>query len=225
MSAAADSDLCDHLRSISKQQLLPKDHCDYLNFLKNERGFEPKVMYDIGSCVLHWTHVAEQVWPSARTICFDAFDKAAFLYGGRDFHLAVLSDVDGREVKFWQNDRAPGGNSYYRETYMNSRYFPTFRTCATQTLATAVKERGFPLPDLVKIDVQGCELDIIRGGKEIIRHARFLLVEMQHTNYNDGAPLVDVTLPEIEALGFRCIAEKFSNNYYDADYAFERIDA
>ena len=38
----------------------------------------------------------------------------------------------------------------------------------TFTLDKVVKERGFPLPDFIKIDVQGCEMDTTgryRNGK------------------------------------------------------------
>jgi len=55
-----------------------------------------------------------------------------------------------------------------------------------------------------------------------VANARHLIVEMQHTEYNLGAPKVDTTLPFIESVGFRCVAPKFSDNGCDADYAFER---
>jgi hypothetical protein len=93
-----------------------------------------------------------------------------------------------------------------------------------RTLDSVVAERGFPLPDLIKIDVQGCEMDIIKGALETLRSAQYLIVELQDTNYNDGAPKADVTLPFIESLGWTCIARKFSDNGPDADYCFRRND-
>jgi hypothetical protein len=38
------------------------------------------------------------------------------------------------------------------------------------------------------MDVQGAELDIIRGGLPIVRNSRYLLLELQTHNYNLGAP-------------------------------------
>jgi len=91
------------------------------------------------------------------------------------------------------------------------------------TLDTIVKNRGFPLPDLVKIDVQGAEKDIISGGINTLSSAKHLICEMQHTNYNDGAPTVSETKPYIESLGWECIAPMLCNNGPDADYGFINI--
>lgn len=211
-----------HLQRLSAQRMLPTDHVNFLWKLRQEFGFEPKVVYDIGCCVLHWTNEAKRVWPNAEYALFDAFAPAAFLYQCyKHAHVGVLSDEDGKVVKFFQNNTSPGGNSYYREV---GDFFPADRfvelTCAT--LDTVAASRGFPAPDLVKIDVQGCELDILRGALRTLQSAQYLIVEMQDTNYNDGAPKVDVTMPFIESLGWTCIARKFSDNGPDADYCFKR---
>ena len=110
------------LYNLSNQQLIPTDHVNYLIKLKND-GFEPKVIYDIGSCVLHWTKIAKKLWPNAKIILFDAFQPAEFLYSGYDYHIGVLSNVDNNIVKFYQNDYHPGGNSYYREIGCRNGFF------------------------------------------------------------------------------------------------------
>jgi FkbM family methyltransferase len=221
-----DNNLKSHLEHISSNRSLPQNHINYLQSLK-QNGFEPDVIYDIGSCVLHWTNEAKLIWPNAKIILFDAFSPAEFLYKDHDYHIGVLSDIDNKEVKFYQNDYFPTGNSYYRETgiFNGKSYFEpdSFIIRKAQTLDSIIKERGFPAPDLVKIDVQGCEYDIISGGKNNILNVKHLIVELQDTNYNDGAPKADITLPFIESLGFKCIAPKFSDNGPDADYGFIRI--
>lgn len=213
----------DHLRKLSATASLPKDHVAYLTSLKRS-GYEPKVIYDIGACILQWTLEAKKLWPNAEYVLFDAFKPAEFLYSGYNYNIGVLSRTDGELVKFYQNDMLPGGNSYYREIGFHAPNFPEHRYIqyATQTLDTVVKEKGFPLPDLVKIDVQGSERDVIEGGLETLRHADHLIVEMQHCEYNKGAPMVQETLPYIESIGWKCVAEKFSGTYFDADYAFVR---
>jgi FkbM family methyltransferase len=218
-----------HLLELSRRRCIPAAHVAYLERLKAS-GFEPKVVYDIGACVLHWTNEARRLWPDATYVLFDAFDKAEFLYAAsphaRTYHVGVLSDVDEREVRFFQNDLLPGGNSYYREVGCEGgRFFPddTARQLRAKTLATVVRERGFPLPDLVKIDVQGSERDVIAGGAGVLEHARHLIVEMQDVEYNMGAPRAAATGPYIEGLGWRCVAPKFCDNGPDADYGYERL--
>lgn len=215
-----------HLTTLSECSgpQLPSKHIQYLRSLK-AGGFEPKVIYDIGSCVLHWTHEAQKIWPRANIILFDAFGPAQFLYKGYDYFIGVLGDTDGKIVKFYQNDQLPGGNSYYRETFMDGRFFPSdaYTEMTTHRLDTVVDRMGFPYPDLVKIDVQGSEMDVIRGGTRVLSHAKRMIVEMQHAQYNEGAPLVTDVLPYIESIGWKCDAKRFCEARYDADYGFARV--
>lgn len=215
-----------HLHNLSLNDCLPVNHFNYLKKLK-ESGFEPKVIYDIGSCVLHWTKKAKQLWPNAKYILFDAFREAEFLYSDYEYHMGVLTDKDNHELKFYKNIHSPGGNSYYRELgFDNGRFFPENKYCVEigMTLDTIVKTRGFPLPDLVKIDVQGAEKDIISGGVNTVSNATHLICEMQHVNYNDGAPKVSETKPYIESLGWECVAPRLQDNGPDADYGFKNIN-
>ena len=217
--------LREHLQDLSHKRLLPPTHINYLKQLK-ANGFEPQVIYDIGSCVLHWTREAQEIWPTAKIILFDAFEPAEFLYTGYDYHIGVLSDRDDNIVKFYQNDYNCGGNSYYRELgFDNGAHYPVdkFIPKRTITLDTIVAQRNFPKPDLIKIDVQGSEVDIIKGAQNCLSHATHLLVELQCVNYNEGAPTVHTSLPFIESLGWKCVAPLFSNNGPDGDYGFVNI--
>jgi hypothetical protein len=216
--------LQNYLRKLSNHDCIPMNHKLYLMKLK-ESGFEPKVIYDIGSCVLHWTKFAKILWPDAKFILFDAFAPAEFLYieENYDYNIGVLSNRDNSVVKFYQNDLLPGGNSYYREIGCdNGKYFPEdiYLELVTKKLDTVVKEMGFPLPDFVKIDVQGAEIDIIQGGLETLSHAQRMIVELQHIEYNQGAFVANESLPIIESLGWNCDAPLFQNNGPDGDYSF-----
>jgi FkbM family methyltransferase len=199
-----------------------KDHVKYLRKLKSE-GLEPKVIYDIGSCVLHWTNEAKNIWSDSKYVLFDAFEPAEFLYEGYDYHIGVLSDSN-KTVEWWQNDMMPGGNSYYREIGRTDFFTDGMSTVRpTKTLDEVVRERGFPKPDFIKIDVQGCELDILKGATETLKSVKDLVVELQHTEYNKGAPQVQESLPFIESLGFKCVYPMFAYNGPDADYHFRRV--
>lgn len=54
-------------------------------------------------------------------------------------------------------------------------------------------------PDFVKIDVQGSEPLVLRGGEKTIRaHKPTILIERNAININDGVPL-------LESWGYRCV--------------------
>ena len=212
-----------HLLKLHTGNQFPVTHINHLKKLKNN-GFEPKVIYDIGSCVLHWTNEVEKIWPDAKIVLFDAYDKVEFLYKDYDYYIGVLTDTDGKEIDFYQNDLMPGGNSYYREIgspnadkIFNSTHL---HKKIGYTLDTIVKGKGFPLPDLIKIDVQGAESDVITGAIETIRNCQYMIVELQSEHYNLNAPLANESIKLIDDYGFKCVDPLFCNNGPDGDYGF-----
>jgi len=202
----------------------------YLTALK-ESGFKPNVIYDIGSCVGHWSRIASRIFPEASIFCFEPNPDASILYIRVDkefdsclafkdmpqtrVYPVLLSDVDGQELKFHYSKEHINGNSYYKE---NSEHFDNHIIMTSRSLDSF----DLPPPDLVKIDVQGAEMDVIRGGIKKICETQHLVVEMQHTEYNLGAPQVGETKPFIESLGFK-FRENIHKSLYDGDYTFEKV--
>jgi FkbM family methyltransferase len=225
MAAGAEQkpfDIREHLTNLSKNGSIPNDHISYLKELK-ATGFEPNVIYDIGANALFWTREAKKLWPKATFVLFDAYQPCEFLYKDHMYHIGVLSDTNDNVVKFYVNDMLSGGNSYYREIGSYGNVFPKdkYILYRTETLDSVVEDNEFPLPDLVKIDVQGAEKDIITGGLKTLANAKHMLVEMQAIEYNEGAPLVDETVPFIESCGWK-LTRQFCDNGPDADYGFVR---
>ena len=216
------------LRELGSQRLIPRAHVDYLAQLKAS-GFEPKIIYDVGACVLHWTNEAQRVWTNAECIVFEAMDSSEFLYKERGlrYHMGVLSNESGKEVDFYQNDYHPGGNSYYKENEEVNPEAPTYfneshrRRLRTITLDAVANLKQFPLPDLLKMDVQGAELDVLKGAEKILQTVQHVILELQVVEYNKGAPLRDDVIAYMDQQGFDCRGI-FSNNGPDGDYHFVR---
>jgi FkbM family methyltransferase len=219
-------DIKARLRELGSQRLIPKDHVDYLTALKAQ-GFEPRVIYDIGACVLHWTNESKRIWPNAETVAFEAMDSSEFLYKeqGLKYHIGVLSNETGKTVDFYQNDWHPGGNSYYKENEVVNPNAPDYfneqhkRTLKTVTLNAVVNLKQFPLPDLIKMDVQGAEMDVLQGASEVLKTVKHVILELQTVEYNKGAPLKDTVIEYMDSIGFDCKG-LFSNNGPDGDYHF-----
>ena len=117
------------------------------------------------------------------------------------FHIEVLSDTV-KTVNFFLDtrpDRPTGpGNSYYKE---NSEYFYEFPSeeRLTNTLDNLFPHQSF---DLIKIDTQGSELDIIKGGANLLSRANAIIVEESMMQFNIGSPLKDEIKKHLEANGF-----------------------
>jgi len=220
-----------HLRELyDPQHAIPKDHIDYLSEMKS-KGINPGVVYDIGASVLQWTRKAKEIWPHAAYFAFEALHEAAVLYAEENIphFIGVLSDQDGRKVKFFVSPEHPGGNSYYKENPAINRaaekYFleSNARNMTTTTLDTAVHEKGWPVPDLIKMDIQGAEMDVLKGAQECLKTCKDLIVELQAAEYNKGAPSKQEVTTYLETIGFKLEKGPFSDNGPDGDYHFTNI--
>ena len=198
---------------------IPYEHSDYLKNM----NIQPKVVYDLGSCVLHWTREAKMIWPDADIILFEAMDEVKPLYekyGYKKYSLGVLSDVDGKKVRFYQKAYDPGGNSYYKE---NTSFFQEEHAIekTAMTLDTLVEVNQFPFPNLIKMDIQGAEMDVLRGAKKCLASCEDVILELQHVEYNIGAPNRDKVIQYMDELGFNLISN-FTLTNVDGDYHFKK---
>ena len=225
-----DTSVEDRLRDLGSQRLLPAQHVGFLGKLKREE-FEPKVIYDIGACVLHWTNEAKKIWPDAQYYAFEAMDETKFLYeeAGIKHWNGVLTKEDDKSILFNQNLEHPGGNSYYHENpelspMANELWKPENEVEKIgMTLDTIVRQMKFSQPDLIKMDVQGAELDILYGSKEVLKHCNHLILELQHEDYNIGAPKSNEVIEYMESLGFKSHGMFCGSTLgADGDYYFTR---
>lgn len=214
----AIEDTLTHLEKVSMADLLPTAHSEYLKTL----DIEPKVIYDIGACVLHWTRKAKETWPAAEFYLLDAAQSVQpFLAkSNSEWAISVLSDTDGKVLDFYEDVNNPGGNSYYLET--TGAFTDQHKTRRiTSTLDTLVKQNNWKTPDLMKVDVQGAEMDVLNGAKETIKQCNDIILECQHTDYNEGAPKIDQMIEYMNLIGFELVAE-ICRNENDGDYHFRR---
>ena len=218
------------LRELASMNLLSDSHKNYLIHMRDNLKIKPRIIYDIGAAVLHWTIPASHVWPETTYYAIEAMEQTAFLYQevGLSHAIALLSDRDNQERDFYQNVYHPGGNSYYRENVNHSPNAPTLFSDhhrvkkQTITLDTLVERNKWPLPDLIKIDVQGAELDILKGAVSTLKHCRDLIVELQMVEYNCGAPTANEVVKWLESQGFVLQAANFVNDPVTGDYHFTR---
>jgi FkbM family methyltransferase len=208
-----------HLEKVAEQDLLPAGHTEYIK----KMNITPAVIYDIGSCVQHWTRKAKEIWPDSKYYLFDAAQSVTpFLEkSGDEYIVSVLSDVDGKIVDFYEDAENPGGNSYYLET--TGAFTEKHKTKrATVKLDTIISNNNWSLPDLIKIDAQGAELDILKGATHALLSCKDIIVECQHVDYNQGAPKVEQVISYLNEIGFKLVDTICKNNI-DGDYHFTRV--
>lgn len=73
------------------------------------------------------------------------------------------------------------------------RFFPGSITQESESaeirlLDEIYRSNGLHYPDLIKIDVQGYELYALKGGTDVLAHARYLVIELSLLEFYKGQP-------------------------------------
>lgn len=158
---------------------------------------------DIGAQIGNFAKQCKSVWPESTITCVEANKECEpFLKELEvEYNINVLSDTV-KIVDFYKHLGSPihTGNSYYKE---NTKFFSngsyTVEKEVTATLKDLFPNRTF---DFIKLDTQGSEIDIIKGGLELCKSAKYMLLEVALTNYNLNAPQYEEVISFMESIGY-----------------------
>ena len=109
-----------------------------------------------------------------------------------DIHILFLFLADKfKSVPFYKhNGFYTTGDSIYKENteaYSKENSEVTILHCCT--LDDIVDRYNLQNIDMIKMDVQGSEMDIMKGSLATIQKAQVVLLELQLIEYNTGAPM------------------------------------
>jgi FkbM family methyltransferase len=161
---------------------------------------------DIGAHVGKFSLDINKIFPNAYVLMIEANKKCEDYLKliGFDYAIALLSNTN-KLVDFYinPNDQISTGNSYLLE---NTGYFEKFLTeqiySVTLDQVSEVVNKNF---DLIKIDTQGSELDILKGGIKTIKNSKCIIVEastIKEKPYNKGAPHCDEIIEFMKDHGY-----------------------
>ena len=193
---------------------------DYLKKLKTEHNFMPRKILDIGAWNGFWTVNVKKIWPDALYTCIEAGPKHENKLKKitPNYHIAVLGDSN-REVKMYLREIDKGNKKKVTYTKGSSIFavFEDYETRQMQTLDMIVgKDAIF---DLIKQDVQGAEIMIMDGAKDVFKRARYVIQEV-NLQKDENFPLIpdEVEMDSyMDKLGF-------SKNEIIADHGNQQVD-
>jgi len=171
----------------------------FLTRLKSE--FIPTNILDIGAEKGTWTLDALKIFGHNNYTLIEPIEYTElnkFKKHGNPFKVihTILNDYDG-EVDWYEMKNT--GDSIKKEcTYHFSKCVPFKKECTK--LDTLFQNEKF---DLIKIDVQGAEMNVLEGGKEMIKHTSFIIMEMPFLGqYNENTPNFLYHIQKMDELGF-----------------------
>jgi len=174
------------------------NHRKRLQYYKDQGSIFNKVL-DIGAYEGEFYLMFKEFFPKADILMIEANEeKESRLKSIGPYKIALLGSEDNKEVDYYKcKDGVPKGNGIYRE---NTQFKFESEKKKSITLPTLLgSDNGY---DLIKMDVQGSELDIIKGALPIIKKTDSLLLELQTLEYNKGAPMASDVISYLQGIGF-----------------------
>jgi FkbM family methyltransferase len=188
-------------------------------------GFRPKTIIDIGAYVGEWSQMAAAIFPSAELFMVDgnpenasALRAAQRAIGRRSqYETLLLGPEDKTGVTFHQ---LGPGSSVLEELTSFAR---TDVRLTMGTLDGLAQDRGVQPPFLLKLDVQGFELEVLRGGRSTLSAAEVVILETSLLPYNKGAPLLEEVIRFMQDAGF-CIYDFCGQFRRETDHTLVQTD-
>jgi len=154
-------------------------------------GFQPKLVIDVGAYVGDWTRMCRRVFPAASILMIEpqaATQDALLQIAAKDERIEVAHALLGRrhdsQVPFYE---AQSGSSVLTEWEREGQQATA--TIDMTTLDALTADTTFAMPDLLKLDVQGYELEILKGAERALASAETVLMEVNFIDIHSGAPL------------------------------------
>ena len=156
---------------------------------------------DVGAHKGKWTQTFKEHYPNVKSLMIEANDDHIEDLKKVGPYMLALLGKDNEEVDYYMcEDKSNNhGNGIYKEN--TNVPFKSIRR-RTTTLDSLLPGQRF---ELIKLDVQGAELDIIKGSPGFIHQAKYLWLELQPHNYNIGAPSAGKVIGYLNQIGFEMI--------------------
>jgi FkbM family methyltransferase len=172
-----------------------------------------RTVVDVGANTGQFARTIHEVLPEAYIYSFeplsDCFVELQRVMGGirtfRAFNTA-LDDRDG-DAEFYRSSWSPS-SSLLPMQELHKQNFPftageSRETVKVRRLDDCAKELTIEKEVLVKLDVQGAEDKVIRGGRNLLQRAKVLIVETSMDSLYEEQPLFADIFKLLEGLGFR----------------------
>jgi FkbM family methyltransferase len=203
-----------------------------MNLLKEQAGFKPQFILDVGANEGNWNVMIKGVYPQANVFSVEANDEnVRHLQDKRlNYTITMLGKEKKNQVPFYMSKKKGGtGNSMFIE---NSDTFDKdgYKLLNLNTLDNVLEEQGLPCPDYLKLDVQGAEIEVLKGYPKHFACTSVVLAEANILKYNQGAPLASQLITFMSQNGFELfdIAEEHRLNtkvLIQVDFIFINVNS
>lgn len=180
--------------------------------------YKPEYLCDVGANSGNWAYVLHQMNPNLQHVVF--FEPQRKFYQQlQDISLPGVSTVIypyglGEKEETLTIEGGTSSASFLKSTDAQNFYFPNSLQSESESVEIKVLDKiyqndGLPNPDLIKLDVQGFELNVLRGGINTVLKAKCLVVELSFRQFYRNQPSVWEVFKFLEENGYLMIAKGY----------------
>jgi FkbM family methyltransferase len=170
-------------------------HIDSLELLELLRPRNPRVIFDIGANVGTWTLLAKALYPNCEIHAFEPLKQHTAKFRtvvsgipGITLHEVALGQ-EGTSARMHVNDSSDT-SSILELSESRPREWRVAKVnevnLKLRSLDEYVLEHRLPFPDLIKLDVQGFELEVLKHSMKTLAHANAVIAEVSFKEFYTG---------------------------------------
>jgi len=160
-----------------------------LRVLKKLAIIEPKCIFDVGANEGKWALFASELYPASEIHGFEilpsTFKKLNKAIGARKnirINNFGLSNHEGTITVDYSNDSQITTACKIDGLEIHDKYYTEKAECMVKKASSYIRENKIKFIDFIKIDVEGMELEVIKGFESYINMARMIQFEFGHYN-------------------------------------------
>ena len=171
--------------------------------LLKEVGFNFVSICDIGASSGIWSRECLKIFPDAQYFCVEPLDE----------HKEALKTLENKYagVLYWQGClgkkvskgilNVDGHGSSILKGHWGNPY-GIQEEVFIETLDSLVAKGICPIPDLIKLDVQGYELEVLFGTIETLKSTQAVIAEVSFFPFQEGMPVFHEVVGRLSDYGF-----------------------
>lgn len=173
-----------------------------------DHGIDLRGVIDGGACRGDWTRLLRSAYPSARVLMIEPQAEhqsvlqalAASNPGRIEVVHSLIGPEERSNVPFHVLDDGAGGtgSSVLAEVSDVPRHVVEMPMTTLDSLASTLT---WPV-DLLKLDVQGYEIEALKGARGLLSRVPYVLLEVSTLQYNEGSPLMHEVLSWMREAGY-----------------------
>lgn len=189
------------------------DSLEFLEFIKLR--FTPSVIYDIGANIGTWALLAKSIFAESRIECFeplethfDEFNKNTKAISNINLNRVALGSQNSKmEINITSFTDA---SSLLEVSNNTEVLYNIFKSGSAEVdvvkLDDYIEANSIPYPDMMKLDIQGYELEALKGASKCLDSAKYVVLEVCFEELYIGQPLFEEVVNYMSSNGYRAVA-------------------